>query len=215
MTGSVNPRRTYDASRRQEQAARTRARILAAARELLLERGYASTTVATVADGADVSVETVYKAFGNKPGLLKALFDVAVVGDDDPVPLLEREFVQRNMAEPDPRRKLEQYGAHLATTVPRTAPVQLLARAAALTDPAAAEVWEQMQAERLTGMTAFATHLHGAGHLRAEVTLEEARDVLWAHNSVELYDLLVLHRGWSPARYGAWVGRALVAALLP
>ena len=85
---------------------------------------------------------------------------------------------------------------------------------AAATDPGAAGVWEQLQHERLTGMTAFATHLHEGGHLRPDVSLEEARDVLWAHNAVELWELLVRLRGWSDERFGRWVGRQLVAALL-
>jgi hypothetical protein len=71
-----------------------------------------------------------------------------------------------------------------------------------------------MTTERLVGMTEFARHLHDGGHLRDDVTLEEARDVLWTYNSVELYDLLVVQRGWAPERYGAWIARALASALL-
>jgi hypothetical protein len=75
-------------------------------------------------------------------------------------------------------------------------------------------VYAQLQAERLTGMTAFATHLHDGGHLRVDVSMQEARDVLWTYNSVELWDLLVNQRAWSNQRYGRWVGRQLLAALL-
>ena len=214
MATGVNPRRTYDSSRRQEQARRTRLMILEAGRRRFLADGYGATTVSAIAQDAGVSVETVYKAFRNKPGLVKALFDVAVVGDDEPVPLMEREMVQRNIAEPDPRIKLADYGRHLSLTLPRSAPIQLVIRDAALVDPAAADVWNQMETERLTGMTAFATHLHDAGHLRPGVDPAEARDVLWTHNSVELWDLLVQRRGWTNERYGSWVGRQLIAALL-
>jgi AcrR family transcriptional regulator len=215
MSPQVNTRRRYDSAIRQEQARQSRGAVLEAARRLFLERGYGATTVAAIAREAGVSVETVYKAFGNKPGLVKALFDVSIVGDDEPVPLLQRERVQRIQAEPDPRRKLAMYGEHLTETAPRTVPVQLLVRSAAGTDPGAAEVWEQMQAERLTGMTVFARHLHEDGLLRADVSVEEARDVLWTYNSPELYELLVMRRGWSPERYGRWVADALIAALLP
>ena len=214
MSPSVNPRRTYDASRRREQARHNRAAILDAARDRFLELGYGGTTMGAVAADAGVSVETVYKAFANKAGLVKALFDVAIVGDDEPVPLMEREFVQRNIAEPDPRRKLAAYGAHLAVTVPRAGPIQLVVRAAAGADTGAAEVWEQLQQERLTGMTAFAHHLDEGGYLRAGVSRATARDVLWVHNSVELWDLLVNQRGWSNTRYGTWIGEQLIAALL-
>jgi hypothetical protein len=159
-------------------------------------------------------VETVYKAFGNKPGLVKTLFDVAIVGDDEPIPLMQREFVMRNMAEPDPRQKLIAYGEHLAQTLPRAGPIQLVVRDAAATDAGAAQVWNQLDAERLAGMTAFAGHLFQGGYLRDGVSMEEARDVLWTHNSVEVWDLLVNRRGWSNERFGRWVGQQLITALL-
>ena len=211
--GNSQPR-SYDASGRQAQARQSRRAVLDAAHRLFLERGYATTTVAEVAASAGVSVETVYKAFTNKPGLVKAVFDVLVVGDDEEVPMLQRDFVRRNMAEPDPRRKLADYGDHLAVTAPRISPILLVVRAAAGSDVGAAAVWEQLQAERLTGMTVFAKHLHDGGYLRDGVSKNEARDVLWTHNSVELWDLLVAQRGWSNQRFGRWVGHQLVAALL-
>lgn len=215
MSGDVKPsRRTYNSARRQEQAGQTRRAVLEASRRLFLQRGYAATTIGAVATDAGVSPETVYKAFGNKAGLVKAVFDVAIVGDDEPVPLMQREFVRRNMAEPDPRKKLLAYGRHVAEVAPRIGPVQLVVKAAAVTDPGAGAVWEQLQAERLTGMTHFARHLDEGGHLRKGVSVNEARDVLWTHNSVELWDLLVNQRGWAYRRYGRWVGQQLVAALL-
>jgi AcrR family transcriptional regulator len=215
MTSHVNPRRAYDASNRQEQARRTRHAVLEAASGRFLRDGYARTTVAAIAADAGVSVETVYKAFRNKPGVVKALFDVAIVGDDEPVPMLQREFVARNIAEPDARRKLADYGEHLAEVAPRANPIQLVVRDAAASDEAAAAVWRQLNAERLAGMTAFATHLHEGGHLRAGLGVQEARDVLWTMISVEVWDLLVNGRGWTVERYGAWVGEQLIAALLP
>lgn len=214
MSDNVKARRRYDASGRQEQARRTRRTVLETARQLFLDGGYAATTVAAIAQRAGVSVETVYKAFGNKAGLIKALFDVSIAGDDEPVPVLERQWVRRIAEEPDPRRKLVMYGEHVTEAFPRAAPVQLLVRDAAAADPEVAGVWEQLHVERLTGMTAFATHLHDSGHLRDGVTVEEARDVLWAYTSAELYELLVVRRGWSPQRYGRWVAAALTAALL-
>ena len=215
MSDGVKVRRRYDSRRRQEQARENRRAVLEAARQLFLERGYAATTVSAIAAEAGVSVETVYKAFGNKPGLVKAVVDVAIVGDDEPVPMLQRERVRRMEAEPDPRRKLVMYGEHLAESAPRRVPVELLVRAAAASDPAAARVWDQLDAERLTGMGFFARHLDEGGHLRRDVSVEEARDVLWTYNSAEVYELVVLRRGWTPKRYGRWVADALAAALLP
>jgi AcrR family transcriptional regulator len=214
MSEDVKAKRQYDGSRRREQAAQTRAATLAAGRSLFLEHGYANTTIPMVAEAAGVAVQTVYKAFANKAGLVKALVDVAIVGDDEPVPMMEREFVRRNMAEPDPRKKLIEYGGHLAAVAPRVNPISLIVREAGATDAGAAAVWDEMQNERLTGMTHFAQHLRAGHHLRRGVSAAEARDVLWTHNSVELWDLLVRQREWSNARYGRWVSRQLIAALL-
>jgi AcrR family transcriptional regulator len=207
--------RSYDSSRRRSQARDNRARVVDAARRRFLDDGYAATTLAAVAADADVSVETIYKAFGNKAGLLKAIFDVAVTGDDAPVPVMERDWVAEIAAEPDAGEKLRHYAVQLATSMPRTAPIQLLIRGVAPLDRDIDGVWRQMQAERLTGMTAFATHLHDSGSLRRGCTVDEARDVLWTYNSVELYDLLVIERGWSVDRYRDFVIDALAAALLP
>jgi AcrR family transcriptional regulator len=215
MSARVNPRRPYDASRRREQARQTRRAVLAAAHEAFVRDGYAATTMASIAAAVGVSVETVYKAFGNKPGLMKAVFDVAVVGDDEPVPMLQREFVRRTSAEPDPRVKLRAFGLHVGEVSPRTCPLLLVVRDAAAADAGAAALWAQLQGERLFGMSVFADHLLDSGCLRADVTADEARDVLWTHNSAELWDLLVRQRGWSDERYGRWVGEQLIAALLP
>jgi AcrR family transcriptional regulator len=208
------PKRAYDSSRRQARAAEAQAAILRAARDAFLTDGYAATTVPGVAKAASVSVETVYKAFGNKAGLVKAVFDVAIVGDDEPIPLMQRELIAQIEAESDPRKKFERYGAHLAEIASRTQPIVLVVRAAAVTDEGAAAVWDQLQAERLMGMTAFAGHLHDAGCLRDGVSKIEARDVLWTYNSVEVWDLLVNQRGWATKRYGRFVAQQLIAALV-
>ena len=216
MSPTVNPPRKYDASRRQEQARETRRAVLAAAHAMFVEQGYAQTTMAGVAEAAGVSVETVYKAFGNKAKLVKACFDVAVVGDDEPVALMERDdgIVAQTQAETDPRTKLSLFGAHIADTSERTGPIQLAVKAAAATDAAAAEVWAELGRERLIGMTGFALHLKETKSLRKGVTLDEARDVLWTFLGIEWWEALVLERGWDSKRFGKWISQQLIAALL-
>jgi AcrR family transcriptional regulator len=215
MNRPVNRVRSYDSRRRQEQARQNRARILDAARAHFLTHGYQGTTVSAVAVDAGVSVETVYKAFANKAGLLKAVFDVTLAGDDEPVPMMDREEIRRNQAEPDPHKKLQMYAEFYAERAARAVPFEVLARDAAAGDPAAAAIWSQMTQERLTGMTHFARHLHDGAHLRRRVTVDEARDVLWTFSSPQLWELLVMHRGWTPDRFAAWMGQMLIAALLP
>jgi AcrR family transcriptional regulator len=209
---NVTTVRRYDSSRRRAQAGQNRAAVLEAARTRFFDQGYAGTTVAQVAGDAGVSVETIYKAFGNKAGLLKAVFDFAVAGDDEPVAMADREFVARIQAEPDARRKLEMYVAHLCDSMPRAAPVQLLARDAGAADRDAAAVHADTRAEQLAGMTLFARNLHETGQLRVSVT--EARDVLWTYFGAEVYELLVLERGWTTKRYGRFLAEAVIAALV-
>ncbi|WP_374022764.1 TetR/AcrR family transcriptional regulator [Mycobacterium sp. HNNTM2301] len=212
--GSVKdqPPRRYDSTRRREQAQHNRRAVLAAARRRFLAQGYATTTIAEIARDAGVSVETVYKAFSTKAGVLKALFDVSVAGDDEPIPMVERDVIQNVAKAPDAAEKLELYAKHLAASMPRSAPVQLLARDGAAVSPDAAEVWKQIRDETLTGMTMFASDLARTGQLR--VSARQARDILWTYHAPELYELLVLERGWSVTRYGKFVAQAWVDALL-
>src|SRR6478735_1032532 len=212
MSDAVNPRRAYSSPRRREQARATRSAVLAHARELFIDGGYAITTVPAIAAAAGVSVETIYKSVGNKPAIVKAVFDVAIVGDDEPIPLRMRDTIVAIEAEPDPRRKLAMYGEHVGAIGGRIGPILLVVRAAAETDPGAADVWTALQQERLSGMTMFAAHLAAGGHLRPGLGADEARDVLWTHNSVEMWDLLVRQRGWTDDRFGAWIGQQLAAA---
>ncbi len=181
---------------------------------LLLEQGYAATTLALVAERAGVAAPTAYKAFGNKPAMVKAAFDYAVAGDDEPVPIHQRERAARIKAEPDPARKLQMYADGLLGTLTRSARLQLVARAAAEIDAEMKDIWDQMTSGRLAGMRILATNLSAGGHLRPDVSLDEARDVLWAYTSPELYQLMVLIRGWAGTRYRDWVARSLIDALL-
>jgi hypothetical protein len=159
-----------------------------------------------------VSVETVYKTFATKAGVLKALFDVSVAGDDDPIPMAQREIIQKVLDAPEATRKIAIYAEHLASTMPRSAPVQLLARDGAASSADAAAVWKQVRDETLTAMKMFAADLGKTGQLRVSAAV--ARDVLWTYHAPELYELLVLERGWSAARYGEFITAALTDALL-
>ena len=214
MAADVNTRRAYNAPGRREQARQTRAAVLRHAQRLFLERGFAATTMQDVARAAGVSTPNVYKLFGNKVGLAKAVFDVAIAGDDEPVAMTDRPTLRRVRDAVDPYEKLRLYGVHLATVAPRHVPFQLVILDAAASDTEARELWQQLQDERLRGMTMFAENLRAKGHLRRGVSAAEAAEVLWTYNSAELYRLLVIERGWTPIRYGRWVAAALIAALL-
>jgi AcrR family transcriptional regulator len=212
IAAAVKPRRRYDATRRRQQAAHTRAEILAAARALFLERGYADTTIVAIAAAAGVSVETIYKSFGGKPGLVRAIVDASLAGVG-PVPAWQRSDEMR-LQETDPRQIIRNWGKLTAEVAPRGAPIVLLIRSAAASDPELAAVYEEVVDERLRRMEVNARHLFEHGYLRHGVTLDEARDVMWLYSSPEMYELLVVRQRWSLDRYSEFVASAMTAALL-
>jgi AcrR family transcriptional regulator len=209
----VKTKRRYDASRRRAQAAETRSAVLDVARRQFLEQGYASTTMAAIADEAGTSVETVYKAFGSKSGLVRALWERGLTGRDA-VPAPQRSDLLSS-TETDPERVLRGWGAFTTELAPEGAPIMLLVRGAAATDPDMAALLTEVEDQRRTRMRHNARRLQKRGWLRPGVSLTTATDVLWTYSSAELYDLLVVRSGWSPKRYGEFIGDALVAALLP
>jgi AcrR family transcriptional regulator len=209
----VKPRRRYDSARRAEQARQTRNAIVETARRLFLRDGFAGTTIAAIAAEARVSVETIYKAFGGKPGLVRAICDAALAGQG-PVPA-ETRSDQLQLHEPDPRRIIRGWGELTVEVAPRIAPIMLLVRSAAAADPEMAGLLAEVDAARLSRMTRNAHNLAAAGHLRPDITVEQAGEVMWTYSSPELYELLVLKRDWPGGRYGAFIAEAMIAALLP
>jgi AcrR family transcriptional regulator len=210
---AVNTRRRYDSSGRRERARQTRDQITRAAEQLFLAEGYAATTVAAIAAAAAVSVETIYKGFGGKPGLVRAIVERGLAGEG-PVPAEQRSDHIRD-TEPDPRRILAAWGAFTAEIGPTTAPILTLARDAAASDPEIAALLDELSAARHQRMTINARGLATAGHLRPGITPEQAADILWTYSSPELYELLAIRRSWPAEQYGRFIGQALTAALLP
>src|SRR5262249_36218418 len=145
-SAAVNTRRRYDSSGRRERARQTRGQITSIARELFLSGGYADTTVAAIAAPAHVSVETIYKGFGGKPGLVRAISEQGAAGDG-PV-LAEQRCARTRDTEPAPRRILTAWGAFTVEIAPRVVPIFLLARDAAVSDPEVAVVVDQISAAR-------------------------------------------------------------------
>lgn len=205
--------RRYDATRRREGAERRRADVVEAARRLFVREGFAGTTIARIAESAGVSQEMVYKTFGNKVALVRAIRDQALAGGG-PVHA-ERRSDRLQASENDPRTIIRKWGILAMEVAPRVVPVLLLVREAAASDPELAKLQEEMDASRLTRMTHNARTLLSGGHLREGLTLDAATDVLWIYSSPELYELLIIRRGWSVERYGGFIADAMIAALLP
>ena len=211
ILGAVKPRR-YDASRRREQARRTRQAIIDAARDRFLRDGYAVTTIASIAEDAAASADTIYKSFGGKAGILRAMCEAALTGAGG-VPAEQRSDAMQ-ATEADPARILRGLGTLTTEVAPRIAPLLLLLSTAAETDPTLIQLRADLDTARLARMAQVARTLAGKTPLRAGRSVEQAADIMWAYSSPDLYRLLVLNRGWSPERYGDFVGESLVDALL-
>ena len=206
------PRRAYNSERRREAADRNRAAVLDASRELLFRDGFHATTVRAVAERAGVSAETVYKTFGGKPGLVKALWDSTLAGDDEPVPMGDRPEIREVLRTEEPGAKLRLYAAFVRGIHERITPLFTLLTQAG---PDVGEVLETGERERLTGVTAFVTHLDETGVLGPSADPAYVADVLWALAGPQMYTQLTAGRGWSADTYEEWLAATLIATLVP
>jgi AcrR family transcriptional regulator len=192
-----------------------RAAVVEAARALFLERGYGATTIEAISDLADVPAATVYRLFSSKRGILKALLDVSVVGDDEAVPFADRPPVRTLLAEPDPRAQLAGFVAITVQVNSRVAPLYRILASAAGSDPDAAALLDELTRQRQEGQRLIARSLARAGALRPELRERDAADVIHALMSPEVYRLLVLDRSWKPERYERWLTATVTDQLLP
>jgi AcrR family transcriptional regulator len=208
-------KRHYDASRRREQARARRLAVVLAARDLFERDGFRPTTIAAIAERAGVSAESVYKSFGTKAAVAKAVFDLVIAGDDEPVPVAGRPAVQAVRDEPDVRRKIEMFVEGLAQRQACSARVQILIRDGRHVDDSLGPIWTMLNDEALTGMTMLGRHLLETGQLRDGIGLDEVRDVLWNYLAIDSYERLVLTQGWLLEQYSRWLAGAIISATCP
>ncbi|MGE5249967.1 MAG: TetR/AcrR family transcriptional regulator [Bacteroidota bacterium] len=215
MSTKNRPRRTYNSSRRQEQAQQTRSEIVAAARRLFMARGYSGATLEAIAREAGVAVETVYAAFGNKRAILSRLLSVSLLGDEEPVPLLQREGPLGVQRETDQRRQIELFAADMYNIMQRIAPILMVMRAAAKTDPEISQMLEDLLRDRAENLKVVPRFLMANGPLRPGLTVEEAAQTIWALTSGEVFTLLIEDLGWPADKYKSWLTDSLMRLLLP
>jgi AcrR family transcriptional regulator len=208
-------KRPYDARRRRERAEEergaTRRRVVDAARHLFLTRGYVATTMADIASGAGVALQSVYKAGQSKADLLHFVADVAVAGDDRDVMLLDRPSYAAIATETDPERQVELIAGMISETMERLAPVWVAYREAAAVDPKAATNLvsaHQRRHQTFTGM------IHMLPEQRLRRSHAESTDTAWAIGSIDVFLLLRTVRGWDKIEYSEWLTRTLVDQLL-
>jgi AcrR family transcriptional regulator len=216
MSQNVKTVRRYESRRRREQAAQTRRDIVAAADALFRTRGYAGTSMPTIAAEAGVVVETIYRSFGSKARLFKAVVEAAVAGGSTraETPPEERPAIRAVIEETDPRRQLELYAATQPGIHRRAGPLNRALVGAASTDPELKVLLDQLEAQRLAGLGRMAALLAERGALGSGLAVEEARDIIWTLCSPAVYDLLVVERGWTSKRYRDWLAAALERELL-
>jgi AcrR family transcriptional regulator len=224
MSRAVNPRRTtkpkapskrtYRSALRLEQAQLTRRRVLDAAEELFLTNGFGATTMTALAERAGVATDTIYATLGSKLGVLKALMDVRVAGDDKPAPLLDR-LQPTTAAETDPRRRVEMVATDIAAIHERSRRIDDLLLSAAGDSPEIAALRADIQQrQRLEGIRRAVSAIKGDDELRPGLDELQAADTLWALAGPDVHRLLRAQRGWDAEQYRDWLADSLQRLLL-
>lgn len=199
---------------RRDRARDTRRRIVTSAGELFMRNGYAATTLEEIARASGVAVQTVYFHFGNKRTVLKHVVDVAAVGDDDDVALLERPWTEELRSAADGPAVVAVWLRTSREIFARVAPVLSIVRDAATSDPDMAEQWRTNQEQRYVAHRSLADILQARGALRPGMSRDEAADTLFALISLEVYTLLTVERGWTSSRWEAWAQQVVSASVL-
>ena len=214
MAQRVKARRRYDSPRRRAQAAATRREILEAAERLFAERGYAAATIAAIAAEASVALKTVYVSFETKSGVLRALWNLRLRGDEEDAPVSERPWYRQVLEEEDPERQLRLAARYSREVKLRVGVLFEVIRGAAVVDPDIAELWERIQREFHANQRTIVESLAGKNALRAGLSVDRAADILWTLNHPNVWQLLVGERGWTPEEHEQWWSEIARAQLL-
>jgi AcrR family transcriptional regulator len=206
--------RSYNSSRRREQAAATRRDILGAAQRLFERQGYAATTMAAIAAESGVALKTVYLAFETKSGVLRALWNHLLRGDEGEAPVAERSWYREVVEEPDPQRQLRLNARNSRAAKTRIAGVLKVIREAAPVEPDAGALWERIQTEFHANQRVIVERLAERKALRRGLDVDRATDILWTLNHPDVWQLLVGERGWTPEQYEQWFGDTACSQLL-
>lgn len=206
--------RTYRSPKRAADAAETREDVLAAARELFVEKGWTKTTVAGIASKAGVSAETIYAGFGTKKALLMELIVRAVRGARPNTPLLEQETPAGIAQETDQARQIELFCDDIAKVLGRVAPLMEIARSAGETDAEIATLHSELHRGRRRNLEWFAGALLRNGPLRNGMDERKAGSILWRLASPELFLLMRRVEGTSERSYAGFLATSLKLLLL-
>jgi AcrR family transcriptional regulator len=207
-------KRTYTSERRSEQASDTRAAVIAAARRLFVERGWAAATIAAIAGEAGVSAETIYKGFGNKAALFVATVRGTVRGDAPDIPLIEQAGPRAVHDAADQTTVLRLFTRDISHLLGRVAPLMAAGLGAAQAEPEIAAVYRSIHEGRRENLAMVAAALARTGPLRAGLSQKAATDIIWRLTSPELFVVTTRFQGLTEAGYARWLEDALGALLL-
>ena len=188
--------------------------MLASARELFVNHGYASTTVAEIAAGAGVAVDTIYATVGRKPAILRLLVETSISRNRSTGPADQRGYVKEVQASSTARQKIAVYAAAITTIQqrwrrcfsPSEMPLQST-RNVVLCGP------RSPIAERPTCACSRPTYGRRVACAPTCPTNRSA-DIIWTMNSAEYWVLLVVDRGWTPPQFESWLNDAWCRLLL-
>lgn len=214
MADPVKPRRSYHSPRREQQAAATRGAILDAAQRLFEQQGYPATTMEAIAAESGVALKTVYVAFSTKSGLLRALWDLLLKGDQEQAGVAARAWYLEVLREPDPERQLRLNAHNSRVVKQRIGGILNVIRNGAPIDQDIRALWELIQSDFYANQRAIVQSLQDKDALRADLDLTRATDILWTLNHPDTWLLLSGQRGWTPDDYETWFGDTACEQLL-
>lgn len=195
--------------RRAERARRTRQRVVTAAIDCFAESGYPAATMSRIADRAGVAVQTLYASFKTKRAILIASIDVAIAGDDEPVPVNDRPWMQPVWQATSGPSTVRAYAGAVRLIQERTAVLFRALDVAAASEPELQDLWRVSRERRRLGAAAVVRAAADRSPLISGLTADHATDIMWTLNGHDIYLNLIEGCGWSPAAYQTWLGDSL------
>jgi AcrR family transcriptional regulator len=207
-------RRGYVSGMRTERAQKTRSRVIEAATRLFVQHGYATTTIRAIAAEAGVSVPTVELLFGTKAQLLHVVIDVAIAGDDEPVPVLSRAWAADAQSSRDVQDFLSVLARVVSEAQARSAGVVLAAYEAAASDPDIQLLILDRESQRERTAAWIVDSVLERAALRPGLDRAGVIDTVWLLMDPVIFNRLTRHRGWNPDRYASWFADSVAQLLI-
>jgi AcrR family transcriptional regulator len=206
-------RRKYDNRRRRADAQARQRRIVDAATSLFVEHGFGATSIDQIATAADVSSPTIYATYGSKAGVLAAAIEVALAGDDDGIPVLNRAPTLTGTSGEHGAARFAAYAKFIRTLNERVAPLIRVMEQAASSDPALEELRSGLRVTLHADCSHWIDQL-GAKALRPGLSATHAVDMTATIISPYVYSMLTVDGAMTPDDYEQWLAHALPHLLL-